>query len=77
MSFAASFIDKLPSNMKSVVISGVAFAVAVGFWFAVPELQDLSFQEVLGWAFKAIGSATAAYAFIIKPGKKIAKKKGA
>jgi predicted tellurium resistance membrane protein TerC len=70
LSFAASFIDRLPSNMKSVVISAVAFLVAVGFWFAVPELQELNFQEILGWAFRAIGSATASYAFIWKPSKK-------
>ena len=75
LSFAASFIDKLPSNMKSVVISLVAFLVAVGFWFAVPELQDLSFQQVLMWAMSAIGSGTAAYAFLIKPGKRAVQKK--
>ena len=51
------------------------FLVAVGFWFAVPELQDLSFQQVLMWAMSAIGSGTAAYAFLIKPGKKAVKKK--
>jgi predicted tellurium resistance membrane protein TerC len=70
LSFAASFIDGLPANMKSVVISLVAFLVAVGFWFAVPELQELSFQQILAWAFSAIGSGTAFYAFIMKPAKK-------
>ncbi len=45
LSFAASFIDRLPSNTKSVVISGVAFAVAAGFWFAGPfASQFLNFS---------------------------------
>jgi predicted tellurium resistance membrane protein TerC len=77
LSFAASFIDRLPSNMKSVVVSLIAFLVAVGFWFAVPELQQLSFQQILAWAFSAIGSGTAFYAFLLKPGKKALKKKQA
>jgi predicted tellurium resistance membrane protein TerC len=70
LSFAASFLDRLPSNMKSVVVSLVAFLVAVGFWVAVPELQEMSFQQVLAWAMSAIGSGTAFYAFLLKPGKK-------
>ena len=75
LSLLASFIDRLPANAKSIVISFIAFAVAGVFYFTVPELQELSFKEVLAWAMTAVGSATATYALFIKHAKKLAGKK--
>jgi hypothetical protein len=62
LSFLASFLDNLSAKQKTVAISFVAFLVAAGTYYFVPELnQGYAFMDVLMWALAATGSGTVSY----------------
>ena len=57
LSFLASFLEKFPSHVKSILIAVAAFLIGVGFYLAVPELRDqYQFVQILYWALAALGT---------------------